>query len=335
MTFRDALDEIRNKIEQHGDQLDNEEITKHVLILPMLEALGYDYRDPTEVRAEYPVALPGGGKGRADYVVMRNGEPAMVIECKAAGVIVDESVSDQMREYANALGVHVGVATNGIGYSCFADVETAGEMDAEPYCFANASFLTDDDEQALALLAKENFSPEGIRQPAQRHKQELEWQWRADAFVWAPSAQSELYRIAELRGESERQREVSLLNDKITERIHVAVETIALHGGSANTDDDIQTTGDELDAYSMVKGMLHGVIAPSRVDFRDRITYASVLIDNNNRKPICRFHFNGRQKYLGTFDAEKKESRHAIDSVDDIIGHAAALRRTARRYADG
>ena len=36
---------------------------------------------------------------------------------------------------------------------------------------------------------------------------------------------------------------------------------------------------------------------------------SSVLIDNNNRKPICRFHFNGRQKYLGTFDAEKNETR--------------------------
>ena len=37
MTFRNALAGIRKTIEQHGDKLDNEEITKHVLILPMLE----------------------------------------------------------------------------------------------------------------------------------------------------------------------------------------------------------------------------------------------------------------------------------------------------------
>ena len=48
----------------------------------------------------------------------------------------------------------------------------------------------------------------------------------------------------------------------------------------------------KLDAYLLCKSMIHGVIDPDRVHFRDSRTYASVLIDDRNRKPLCRFHFN-------------------------------------------
>ena len=336
MTFVEALERIRNTIEQHGDKLDNEEITKHVLILPMLEAWGYDYRDPSEVRAEYPVKLPSGASGRADYVILRHGKPAIVIECKAAKVLVDETVSDQMREYATALGAAVGIATNGYAYACYADIDSPGTIDADPFCFAVIQTLTQGDEVALGLLAKANFAPDRLRRSALLHKQELERRWKAEALLRDPLVQDELLRIAELKGESEREAELAQLLTKIGERMHVAVEMIARQGSGADgADDGIETTNEEYDAYSIVKGILHGVIDPGRVDFRDRRTYASVLIDNNNRKPICRLHFNGRQKYLGTFDADKNETRHSIDGVNDIVAHAAALRRTARQYAEG
>ena len=333
MTFRDALADIRKTIEQHGDKLDNEEITKHVLILPMLEAWGYDYRDPSEVWAEYPVRLPGGGTGRADYVIMRDGKPSIVIECKGAAVVVDESVSEQMREYATAIGAEIGVATNGFAYACYADIDTAGELDADPFCFAVIQTLTPSDVSALELLSKANFKSEYVRKSARSHKRELENRWRAEGFLRGSAAQQEMLRISELRVESEREAELAQLLERIGERMRIEVEAIARHGSNSDADDGIETTGDEMDAYCIVKGMLHGVIDPNRVEFRDLRTYASVLIDNNNRKPICRLHFNGRQKYLGTFDAEKNETRHRIDTVNDIVAFAAALRRTARQYA--
>lgn len=333
MSFRESIEKIRETIRQHGDKLVNEEMTKQALILPMIEAWGYDTRNPSEVMAEYPVTLANGGNGRADYVIMRNGRPAIVIECKAANVTVDESVSDQMREYATALGATVGVATNGYAYACHADLDSVGTIDEDPFCFAVIQTLADEDEAALKLLANAGFAPDSLRKSARLHKQELEVQWSADAFVWAPTAQGELVRIAEKKGESERENEVRQLLEKIGVRMRVAVEAIALEGASSHRDDGIFTTGEEQDAYCIVKGILHGTIDPHRVDFRDRQTYASVLIDNNNRKPICRFYFNGRQKFLGTFDEEKNETRHSINGVDDIIEQANTLRRTARQYA--
>ena len=58
-----------------------------------------------------------------------------------------------------------------------------------------------------------------------------------------------------------------------------------------------------------------------------------VLLDDNNRKPICRLHFNRQQKYLGILDEAKVEERIAIDKVADIYQHAEQIRDAVRRYA--
>ena len=45
----------------------------------------------------------------------------------------------------------------------------------------------------------------------------------------------------------------------------------------------------------------------------------AILLDDNNRKPIARLHFNSKkQKYLGVFDTDKKETRFPIESLDEI-----------------
>lgn len=66
--------------------------------------------------------------------------------------------------------------------------------------------------------------------------------------------------------------------------------------------------------------------------FRDRRSYASVLVDDTNRKPVCRLHFYGRNKHVGRFDERKVETRRQIQSVDDIFNVASLLRQTAKRY---
>jgi len=71
-----------------------------------------------------------------------------------------------------------------------------------------------------------------------------------------------------------------------------------------------------------------------RVAARDTQSYFGVLLDDNNRKPLARLHFNRSQKYLGTFDINKVETRHPIDSLDDIFSHAETLKETARAYSD-
>ncbi len=74
------------------------------------------------------------------------------------------------------------------------------------------------------------------------------------------------------------------------------------------------------------------VVDPERVVMRDTKSYCGILLDDNNRKPICRPRFNGKQKYLGLFDAAKNEERFPIDRVPDIYKYADRLRAMFALY---
>jgi predicted type IV restriction endonuclease len=61
-------------------------------------------------------------------------------------------------------------------------------------------------------------------------------------------------------------------------------------------------------------------------------------LDDNNRKPICRLHFNGSKKYIGFFDGQRegqsslKEERILLEHIDDIYHLAERLKGTVMRY---
>lgn len=66
---------------------------------------------------------------------------------------------------------------------------------------------------------------------------------------------------------------------------------------------------------------------------RDVQSYCSVLLDDNNRKPLCRLRFNSLQKTLGLFDnEEKKETSVPINGLDDIYKYADRLKATVGMY---
>jgi predicted type IV restriction endonuclease len=48
-------------------------------------------------------------------------------------------------------------------------------------------------------------------------------------------------------------------------------------------------------------------------------------MDDNNRKPNCRLHFNASQKYIGLFDKNKIETRHPVNEVTDIYQFSKEL----------
>lgn len=71
-----------------------------------------------------------------------------------------------------------------------------------------------------------------------------------------------------------------------------------------------------------------------RVNYRDNQSYFGIFVDDNNRKPICRMHFNRNQKYIGIFDENKAEARILIETLDDIFKHSSNLQKTALLYVD-
>jgi hypothetical protein len=53
MDFKDQIKQLSDRIEKLKDNLQTEEATKNALIMPFLQALGYDVFNPLEVVPEY------------------------------------------------------------------------------------------------------------------------------------------------------------------------------------------------------------------------------------------------------------------------------------------
>ncbi len=133
-----------------------------------------------------------------------------------------------------------------------------------------------------------------------------------------------------------------LIRERVQQRLREALsraagdEVVASDGSPTSTEDaedDIDTTAEELQGFYIVKGILRQVVDASRIVYRDVRSYFGVLLDDNNRKPLARLHFNGRQKYIGLFDnADKKEERVALTGLDDIYLYADRLRGTVGFY---
>ncbi len=66
---------------------------------------------------------------------------------------------------------------------------------------------------------------------------------------------------------------------------------------------------------------------------RDAQSYCAILLDDNNRKAICRLRFNNTQKLrLGTFNDKREESMAELEVVEDIFNYAEQIKATVASY---
>ncbi|EGF29292.1 hypothetical protein [Rhodopirellula baltica] len=115
------------------------------------------------------------------------------------------------------------------------------------------------------------------------------------------------------------------INDRLSNRLKSALQGVdsdiqssTSESVSEHQDDGIVTTTEEIEGFHIVRAILAKHIPIKRVVMRDTKSYCGVLLDDNNRKPICRLHFNSGQKYIGTFDTDKNETRNPIDQLEAI-----------------
>ena len=99
---------FRGRIQEHRDRLSQSEaLTRNALVDPLLRDLGWDTEDPALVMPEYKL-----GNGFADYALLRNGKPAIVIEAKKLGTSLD-SVASQGISYCISDGIQYFAVTDG------------------------------------------------------------------------------------------------------------------------------------------------------------------------------------------------------------------------------
>ena len=102
------VERLRERIDTHGDALRrNEALTRYMLIDPMLRELGWDTSDPDVVIPEY-----SSGNGRADYALLSDGKPIIMVEAKKLGEPLQSAV-EQGIQYCLMQGTGYFSATDG------------------------------------------------------------------------------------------------------------------------------------------------------------------------------------------------------------------------------
>jgi hypothetical protein len=158
-----GIEQIRNRVPVVTGR--GEEATKQALVLPLIDALGYDIWNPTEVSPEFDADFAvrkGSQKERVDLAVLLGGKPRIFVEVKAVGTQLN-SHHGQLSRYFNAVPeVSLGILTNGVEYRFFTDTGEPNIMDPRPFYTINIESI-DVPFEVLARFHRANFSAELIR----------------------------------------------------------------------------------------------------------------------------------------------------------------------------
>jgi hypothetical protein len=350
----DQLKALAARIQSTKSLVQTEEATKNAMVMPFIQILGYNVFDPSEVTPEL-VADIGTKKGeKVDYAILRDGNPIMLFECKKCGADLHINHASQLFRYFHVTASRFGVLTNGLRYKFFTDLEQPNKMDETPFFEFDILDFKERDVEELKKFAKSAFDVDTILTTASdlkytRMVQERLTEWVAnppEEFVrvlsadllngrrFTPTLKDQFAQITKRAFEQ-------LLTERINGRLKgaMAAESPVLVDESApiispsNDEPEIVTTAEEIEGLHIVRSILREVVSPRRIVMRDNLSYCAILLDDNNRKPVCRLRFNNTQKLaVGIFGPDKTEERFALQEIDDLYGFADQLRATVQMH---
>ena len=349
----DLIDQLRglaSRISATKDIIQTEEATKNVMIMPFIQILGYNVFDPTEVTPEL-IADVGTKKGeKVDYAILSDGKPIILFECKKSGGDLSINHAGQLFRYFHVTAARFGVLTNGLTYRFFTDLEQPNKMDEKPFFEFNILDFKERDVDELKKFAKALFDVDTILTTANDLKYTRAIQNRLSEWMQNPSEDFVRLLSSDLLGGKRFTPAVKdqfttitkrafeqLLGERINDRLKGAMtpesspvqEAAPVIPPEGIVENPIVTTAEEIEGLHIIRAILRGVVSSRRIVMRDSQSYCAILLDDNNRKPVCRLRFNNTEKLaVGLFNQKKEEEKFPIASLDDLYTHAEQLKAT-------
>ncbi|CAN7421552.1 MULTISPECIES: type I restriction endonuclease [Pseudomonas] len=357
MEFIERLNAMSAKVNQLASTIQTEEATKTAFVMPFIHTvLGYDVFDPSEVVPEYICDI-GTKKGeKIDYAILKNGQIQILIETKKIGESLNINHASQLFRYFHVTTARISILTNGRFYRFFTDLDAPNKMDEKPFLEIDLLNIDEHVIPELQKLTKSAFDVESIINAAGelkyvgQIKREMASQLTQPDDDFVRFFASRIYegvitqKVREQFALLTKKAASQFLNDQINDRLKSAISGVPLPTPAERVvsesqpdtndtpEDRVLTTMEELEGFHIIKAIVRTVIDSKRIAHRDTQSYFGILLDDNNRKPIARLHFNRTQKYLGVFDKDKNETRHPINSLDEIYEFSDSLKETITFY---
>ena len=364
MDFIDQLRVLASRVTITKDLIQTEEATKNAMIMPFIQILGYNVFDPLEVTPEL-IADIGTKKGeKVDYAILKDGKPIILFECKKSGGDLSINHAGQLFRYFHVTAARFGVLTNGLTYRFFTDLEQPNKMDEKPFFEFNILDFKERDVEELKKFAKAAFDLDTILTTATELKYTRVIQSKLAEWMTSPTEEFVRLASSELLGTKRFTPQIrdqftavtkrafeQLIGEKINERLKgaMAPESITItdrapaptqqpsvevqSAAGATPEPAVITSSEELEAFHTIRAILRGVIPAKRIFMRDAQSYCAILLDDNNRKAVCRLRFNNTQKLrIGTFNDKREETVVELDAVEDIFNYADQIKATVTSY---
>ena len=354
--FDHLLKTLAERIPDQISLLQTEEATKNALIMPFIQALGYNVFDPREVIPEYTADIRGGNSEKVDYAILQGGLPIMIFECKSADVSLNDRHRGQLHSYFAAQmhfapdkRARIGILTNGYVYEFYTDIDAENVMDKTPFWVVDFREGLDDDKiDKLSYLSKDSFEVEYVKTAAEELKYVNEMKVELRTQLQGPG--DDLVRIlspANARLNKFKPYAKRAIDEFFREYRESMVSSAPNFPGTDGIEsvqsivqeqteqrEGVVTTQEEIEAFETVKSILKDTIDGSRLSINDTQQYCSIIVDNKRRNyTICQFDFKETVKYLVTFDNERKTERNRLNSLSDINEYAEVLRERALSLA--
>ena len=315
MDFKDNLNELIKKIGKYKERVTNEEMTKTAFIMPFFELLGYDTRDPFEFHPEFTADIADFKGEKVDYAILINDEPQILIEAKDCNNNLEKHDRQLMR-YFHVTRAKIGILTNGILYKFFTDLDETNKMDAKPFLEIDLLKIKDNEINELKKFFKNNFDIENILTTAEELKYSSAIKKLLKTELETPSDNFITYVLSEVYDGIKTQKmkdkfksiiknsTTQLINDIVRNRLEGALEdkselTPEEEVIEINETKEIITTQEELEAFAIVKSMLHNELDDiNKIEYKDTLSYFGILFEGNIRKWICRLYLNTDNKYI-------------------------------------
>lgn len=360
MDFKDQVRQLGGRVLSMRERVETEEATKNAFIMPFIQLLGFDVFDPSEIVPEFTCDV-GTKKGeKIDYAICFDGTPTILVECKHWGQNLANHVG-QLTRYFTVSKARFGILTNGIVYKFYSDLDEPNKMDETPFLEFDITAINDAQIEELKKFHKSYFNLDEILTTATELKftgaikalLKSEMQAPTDDFVSYVGRHVYPARVTQKIVEQFRplvkKSFAQVVNELIAGRLSSAMkseedevaapsvkiaesEATDAPESEATKESKIVTTAEELEYFYTIRAMLQPHIPSSRIAHRDTESYFGILLDDNNRKPICRLQLTDRKKTLITFDENKATTRHEIQSTDDLFVYVDQLVATAKHY---
>lgn len=352
MEFSEKIAALANRSRHAAQHALTEEATKTSVVLPLIQALGFDVFNLEEVVPEV-VADVGIKKGeKIDFAIKINHKICILIEVKPITMSLGAAQYSQLFRYFGTTDARLAILTNGREVWFFSDVDEPNKMDKKPFFIFDLQSYDDNQVVDLARFQKAGFDVEKILEAASNLKyvkavaMEITRQLEQpdDEFVKFFARQlhegSVTKAVTEQFRPAVRQALEEVIRLRIQDRLNVTFGKDAVQEVEKPIAEpilvtpEVHTTPEEQMAFFIVQAIGSRLVPTDRITIRDSKSYCAVFVDDNNRKPICRFYFNAKSvKSIGIFDEAKQEAKHQIGAVSDLYKYSDSISKAIAVYA--